>query len=265
MIDKDSRLPLYCQLKAELERRIASGAWKAGARVPSERELCVAYDISRITVRQAIAELVVEGRLTRQQGRGTFVAQPRIQQHLTALTGFSQDIQARGQRPGSRVIRIERVRPTAAARRALGLDELTAGAILLARLRTADGEPMAVETAYLPADRCEAVLTARLDSQSLYELLGRECGIVPTRAEQQIVATACPATEARLLGVRPGSPALRITRTTYSKDGQPFEYVESYYRGDIYVFHVDLRSEPSPVNAGTRRPRAVSNGRTAHA
>lgn len=265
MISKDSRLPLYFQLKSELERRIASGAWKAGARVPSERELCAAYSISRITVRQAIAELVVEGRLTRQQGRGTFVAQPRIQQRLTALTGFSQDIRARGQRPGSRVIRVDRVRASAAVLHALGLDGRQADVILLARLRTADGEPMAVETAYLPADRCEAVLTAHLDSRSLYEVLGELCGIVPTHAEQQIVATACPTVEARLLGVRPRSPALRITRTTYSKDGLPFEYVESFYRGDKYVFHVDLRSEPSPADARNRRARAVSNGRTAHA
>src|SRR3990172_1738207 len=107
VLSKKNKLPLYYQLKAIIEERIESGEWAPGAQAPSERELCEQFKISRITVRQALAELVVEGRLTRDQGRGTFVAKPRIEQQLTQLTGFTQDMQARGQRPGATVLQLE--------------------------------------------------------------------------------------------------------------------------------------------------------------
>ena len=100
MLSKHSPVPLYQQLKAVIEDHIATGEWLPNQRAPSERELCEQFKISRITVRQALSELVMEGRLTRTQGRGTFVAHPRIQQQLTNLTGFTQDMQARGKRPG---------------------------------------------------------------------------------------------------------------------------------------------------------------------
>ena len=104
MLDKRSYLPLHQQLKAAIEDRILSGEWLPGTQVPSERELCEQYHISRITVRQALAALVMEGRLVRTQGRGTFVASPRIEQQLTQLTGFTQDMQARGKRPSAQVL-----------------------------------------------------------------------------------------------------------------------------------------------------------------
>jgi GntR family transcriptional regulator len=101
VLDKRSHLPLHQQLKATIEEHILSGEWLPGTQVPSERELCEQYDISRITVRQALTALVMEGRLIRAQGRGTFVGSPRIEQQLTQLTGFTQDMQARGKRPST--------------------------------------------------------------------------------------------------------------------------------------------------------------------
>jgi GntR family transcriptional regulator len=108
------------------------------------------------------------------------------------------------------------------------------------RLRLADAEPLAIEIAHLPAGLCPGLERQDLEANSLYELLGREFDIIPARAEQQIEALACPASEARLLGVRKGSPMLHMYRVTYGRDGQAIEHTESFYRGDRYIFHVEL-------------------------
>jgi len=115
--------------------------------------------------------------------------------------------------------------------------------IRLKRLRVADGEPVAVETAYLPDGLFHGLRSEKLDGRSLYDLLGARYKIVPTRAEQQLEAVGCPSAEAKLLGLRKGSPVLHIHRTTFSQDGRPFETVESFYRGDKYVFYAELRNE----------------------
>jgi len=239
VLSKKNKLPLYHQLKAIIEERIESGEWAPGAQVSSERELCEQFKISRITVRQALAELVVEGRLTRDQGRGTFVAKPRIEQQLTQLTGFTQDMQARGQRPGATVLQLEAATAPPAQARALQLKPVEP-VVLLKRLRLADGEPLAVETAYLPDRLCHGLLSENLEDRSLYKLLTEKFNIAPARAEQQIEAVACPAAEAKLLRIRKNSPVLHMHRTTFDRDDRPFERVESYYRGDKYVFRAEL-------------------------
>lgn len=238
-LDKDSPIPLYYQLQQIVEERIDGGEWPPGMQVPSERELCEQFQVSRITVRQALLALANQGRLTRQQGVGTFVASPRIKQRLNRLTGFTEELEARGQHPGARVLQLELLpAPPTVAR---GLD-LPPGeeVILVKRLRLADEEPLAIEIAHLPAHLCPGLEHQDLGAHSLYELLGREFDIVPARAEQQIEALACPATEARLLGVRKGSPMLHMYRVTYGRDGQAIEHTESFYRGDRYIFHVEL-------------------------
>ncbi|WP_240550192.1 GntR family transcriptional regulator [Candidatus Roseilinea sp. NK_OTU-006] len=246
-LDKRDPTPLYCQLKEVILSQIDSGAWSPGMQLPSERELCERFGISRITVRQALAELEMEGRLVRDQGRGTFVAPPRIAQHLTRLTGFTQDMQERGKTAGSVVLQLTVTRATAAVAHRLRLDARHRQVILLQRLRTANGEPMAVETAHLSATLCRDILCEDLTNQSLYHLLSQKYGVIPTRAEQQLEAVACPLEAAKVLGVRVGSPVLHLYRTTYSQHGCPFETVESYYRGDKYVFYAELSlaAEPS--------------------
>jgi DNA-binding GntR family transcriptional regulator len=114
--------------------------------------------------------------------------------------------------------------------------------ILLKRLRLADGEPVAVETDYLPAALCHGLLKEKLAGRSLYDVLTKNYNIVPTRAEQEIEAMACPAAEAKLLNIHKGSPVLHIHRTTFNRDGRPFEQVESFYRGDKYIFHAELHN-----------------------
>ena len=242
MLDKRSHLPLHQQLKAAIEDRILSGEWLPGTQVPSERELCEQYKISRITVRQALTVLVMEGRLIRTQGRGTFVASPRIAQQLTQLTSFTQDMQARGKRSSAQVLEASSVAALSNVARALKV-KVGESVIMLKRLRLADGEPVAIETAYLLESRCQGILKENLATRSLYDLLTKKYNLKPVRALQQMEAIACPAAEARLLGTRRGTPVLHIHRTTYDREGLPFELVDSFYRGDRYTFYAELHGE----------------------
>jgi GntR family transcriptional regulator len=242
MLDKRSHLPLHQQLKAIIEDRILSGEWLPGTQVPSERELCEQYEISRITVRQALSALVMEGRLVRTQGRGTFVASPRIEQQLTQLTGFTQDMQARGKRPSAQILEAGNISALPNIARALKI-KVGENVIMLKRLRLADGEPVAIEIAYLLESRCQGILKEKLTTRSLYDILTKKYNLKPVRAMQQMEAIACPTAEARLLGTRRGAPVLHIHRTTYDREGRPFELVESFYRGDRYTFYAELQGD----------------------
>jgi GntR family transcriptional regulator len=252
VLDKRSHLPLHQQLKAAIEDRILSGEWLPGTQVPSERELCEQYAISRITVRQALTALVMEGRLIRTQGRGTFVASPRIEQQLTQLTGFTQDMQARGKRPSAQVLEAGCIPSLPTVARAL---KIRAGenVIILKRLRLADGEPVAIEIAYLLESRCRGILRENLAARSLYDILTKKYNLKPVRAIQQMEAIACPAAEAKLLGTRRGAPVLYIHRTTYDRTGQPIELVESFYRGDRYTFYAELSGDGPTAAANSSR------------
>lgn len=240
MLDRHSVVPLHDQLRAAIEQRIESGEWLPHAQLPSERELCDRFQVSRITVRQAIGHLVAAGRLTRRQGRGTYVAASPFRKFLVPLVGFSEDMRARGLRPGARVLRFEATvpAPSVAAALRLGKGERT---VVLRRLRLANEEPVALETVHLPERLCPDILQESLENRSLYELLRGRYGIRIARADQQWQAVACPAGDARLLGVRAGSPVLRIERVTHDVTETPFEYLESYFRGDRYIFSAELR------------------------
>jgi len=227
---------------------IDTGVWPEKTQLPSERELCERFGISRITVRQTLHQLVSEGRLVRSHGRGTFVAHAPLRKWLLPLVGFTEDIASRGQKPGAHVLAFESVVPPPAVAEELQMAE-GERAIVLKRIRTADGVPMAVETVHAPEKLCPGILSENLEDHSFYGLLGRRYGIQPGRASQSWQAVACPRPDARLLGIRTGSPVLQIGRTTYEKGGRPFEHLQSFFRGDRYVYVAEL-GDPADHKAG---------------
>ncbi len=237
--DRNLPNPLYAQIKEILFERIRSSEWQPGSCIPTETELCQSFSVSRITIRRALSELVAEGYLERISGRGTFVSQPPINQTLKQLTSFTQDMQRRGQRPGSTVLAIQQIpaERDLASRLRINAQE---NIILIKRLRLANDEPMAVETAHLPARYFDGLQSENLEGQSLYRIMRERFGIVPTRATQQMSAAACPDHEAELLYVPKKSPVLHIFRTTYDQSDRVVESVESFYRGDKYVFQAEL-------------------------
>lgn len=239
MLNRSSPIPLYHQLGEEISRLIATGVWPPKTQLPSERELCEKFGISRITVRQTLHQLVSEGRLVRAHGRGTFVAHAPLRKWLLPLVGFTEDIASRGQKPGAHVLAFDAVLPPSAVAQELQLAE-GEKAIVLKRLRLADGVPMAVETVHAPEKLFPGILQEDLEDHSFYGLLSRRYGVLPVRASQSWQAVACPRPDARLLGIRTGSPVLQIGRTTFESGGRPFEHLQSFFRGDRYVYVAEL-------------------------
>jgi GntR family transcriptional regulator len=203
-----------------------------GAALPSERELAERYGIARMTVRTEIDRLVADGLVYRIHGRGTFVAAPRVTQAMT-LSSFSEDMRERGLVPGSQVLACHIVLATSDV---AGRLELADGApvIRIHRVRTADGEPMAVEEAFLPADRFAGLDQADLEHGSLFDLVEDRWGVQLATGEQRVVAVSFDPTQAHLLGVEPGDPGLQFDTTGRDGTGAAVYTAWTWYRGDRY-------------------------------
>ena len=239
VLSKHLPVPLYYQLKTILLDRVKSGDLKANDRLPSEDEIAAQYGISKATVRQAIGELVVAGLFRREQGRGTFVAEQKIEQGPRALTGFTEEMRKRGLRSTSKVLKRRVVRAEAGVAEKLGLGEGDP-VFELTRLRSADGEPLGLQTAFIPLVLAPGLGDEEFESASLYEILEGKYGLVPARAEETHSAVLIDGREARLLKVAAGSPGLAAERVTYLADGRPFELVHSVMRGDRYKIILEL-------------------------
>lgn len=239
-LDRDSAVPMFEQIKERLEQAIASGALTIHERIPSERELSARYGVSRMTIRQAIGALTRSGTLYARSGKGTFVADRKIEQPLQRLTSFTEDMRARGLQPSSRLLVAERIGAPLEIADALGLAP-GADLVRVSRLRLADGEPLAVETAQLPHARCPGLLSHDLATRSLYDVLHAEYGITLASARQTIEAALPDDEERALLELPDGVPVLRIRRLTHAAGGPPIEFVRSVYRGDRYQLGVELR------------------------
>ncbi|HEX8132385.1 MAG TPA: GntR family transcriptional regulator [Actinomycetes bacterium] len=224
------------QLQEILEGIIAS--LEPGALLPSERLLMERYSVARGTVVQAIEALAARGLVYRVQGSGTFVAEPKFRQPLT-LTSFTEDMRARGMTPGS-VVRGQAIVPASeVVARHLALVPGTP-VVHLERVRTADGEPMALERTHLPAQRLPGLEDVDLTDASLYELLERKWGVRVAEADQWASVVRVSEEEAALLHVSAEQPALLFQRVTRDPAGTPVEYVRSLYRGDRYEVHTRL-------------------------
>lgn len=221
-------------LREILEALVAS--LPPGSPLPSERLLAERYGLARMTVRTEVDRLVAEGAIYRLHGRGTFVAEPRVAQ-AGLFSSFTEDMRARGMKPGSIVRSQEVIEATALLASRLEIAP-HAPVALIERVRTADGTPMALERAHVPADRFPGVEEADFANGSLFEVLGRY-GVELRDAEQRVVAVAIRAAEAELLDVNEGDPGLLFHTVARDAGGTPAYYATSLYRGDRY--EIELR------------------------
>ncbi len=251
MLDRSSPLPLYFQLRALLLQQIESGALKPGDTIPTERELIDRYGVSRITVRQAINSLMTDGLLYRQRGLGTFVRRDRIEQELSTLTGFSEEMLDRGLAPGAKLISAEMVDPDAATATKLRLQP-DQQVFRMVRLRLADDEPMALDITCCPPDLGEKLLTEDLQG-ALYTILEEKYGVELDQADQAIRATPADELHATHLGIKKGMPILQMERVTYSLDGRPVEFSRTSYRADRYIYRVRLKRNRNPRGSTNQR------------
>ena len=238
---RPERALAYMNLRQAIRQLIENGNLRIGQPLPSERELAERLELSRVTVRKAIAGLVEEGQLVQRRGAGTFVA-GRIVKAFSRLTSFSDDLRARGLNPRSQFL--ERSAGEVTPEEAMALNLSPGSAVVrLYRLRFAGEEPLAIERSVIPRS---LLPDPELVTHSLYEVFDR-LGCRPVRALQQLRAVAFDKERARLLHVAPGSPGLRIERRAFLADGRVVEFTTSYYRGDAYDFVAELHSEQQPT------------------
>lgn len=234
--------PRYVQLRKRIEEGIETGLLTPDTPLPPEREIAAVTRLSRVTVRKAMQELVDKGAVVQRQGSGSFITDsvPRVEQSLSHLTSFSEDMARRGFQ--TRSVWLERglflPSPEEVVALALSSGDSVAR---VSRLREADGRPMAIERASLPIDILPNPTNV---TKSLYDVLD-QCGNRPVRALQKISAVNLGETDADLLSVALHAAGLRIERTSYLPDGRVVEFTRSMYRGDAYDFVAELRLSSS--------------------
>jgi GntR family transcriptional regulator len=230
--------PRYLQLRRHIELGIANGALPPETHLPAEREIAVTTGLSRVTIRKAVETLVNEGLIIQRRGSGSYVARttPKVEQSLSRLSSFTEDMARRGMEISSKWLERGLFMPSPQEVITLGLSTNESVA-RIARLRSADGTPLAIERASLPPDLLPNPLEI---GASLYEYLGND-GHCPVRAIQRISATNLNAADAALLEVEEGVAGLKIERTSYLPSGRVVEFTQSIYRGDAYDFIAELQ------------------------
>lgn len=244
-----ARAPKYFLVKSALLDLVES--LPADSMLPPERTLSVRFCTSRTTVRQALQELVIEGRLRREQGRGTFVNSRKLAQPLL-IGSFTNYMRRAGLEPQSRFLE---VRYLAAPEEIASQLEVREGVRLvhIERLRLASGDPMAIESTYLAAGRFPGLRKALMAHASLYEALQQRYGVELSQAQQTIETVLATPRHAALLSTDVGAPLLLLSQVSRDRDAVPVEYVRSLYRGDRYKFVVHIGRDPSSLDGYAAR------------
>lgn len=239
MIDKRSRVPLYAQLIDIIVEKISSGEWKEFDKLPSERELCDMYDISRTTIRQAMIELENEGYIYKEHGKGSFVSPRTYTQSLVTFYSFTEEMKKLGKKPTAQMLSFEIIPAPNKVAKELGLGEAE-DVYAFTRLRLADDEPIMYETSYLPYYQFPNLTEKELEMNSMYSIFRSKYNITITNANERFKAVGVGPVEAPYLMEKEGTPALRIERVAYF-NGRAIEYTKSIARGDKFVYATELK------------------------
>ncbi len=211
-------VPLYLQIADSLLVKIESGGLKPGERLPPERELSEALGVNRMTLRQALHRLETEGHLSRRQGSGTFVADPKIERQASRLVSFTQAMKRRGYKPGAKVITFGKQPASAAVAKHLRVP-VSSPVYFVRRLRFLNREPVLLETFWMPVRRFPRLERFNIIRRSVYELMETVYGVKVSRARQSLEPTVASDYEARLLKIETGAPLMLEERLGFDRDG----------------------------------------------
>ncbi|WP_195987012.1 GntR family transcriptional regulator [Clostridium sp. D53t1_180928_C8] len=239
MIDKNSPIPVYYQLKNDFIKKIASGIWKAGECISSERELCEIYDVSRMTIRQAIGELVQEGILTRKKGKGTFVCEQKVNQK--DMMSFTEMIKQSGRTLETKVVEFEIIETPEDIQDVFILDRL----YKISRKRIVDNECIAVETVYIPVDYCGHLNKEMLEG-SLYKVL-EGFGYIITNSNSSIVAVNVDDEIRKILECQIDTPILKVVSKTFTNTDKLLFLEEAFYKSDKFTLQVNISRREGEV------------------
>jgi GntR family transcriptional regulator len=248
-LDKNGFVPLYYQIQRALIEKIHSGELRKGDLLASEGELARAYQVSRMTARQALHGLKASGYAFSQRGRGTFVAKSKIEKHLTQLRGFTEDIIQRGMVPASRLLEHRVVDANNKLAESLEI-QIGAPVMMLRRLRLADGIPMAIEKTYIALRRFPGIERINFVEQSLYHTLREQFGVRVAWSAEAIEILSATREESDLLDIPANTSVLSISRNTITAGRMPIEATVSRYRGDRY--RALIRIPATTIHIGAR-------------
>lgn len=239
----DNQLPLYLQLKEILVKKIKEGELRIGEKLPSERELCETYNVSRITVRQALAELSKEGMINRSHGKGTFVAEAKLEQELFRITPFNHSLLNKGLKPKTKFLNYKYVANSYHMSKILGIP-LSENISELTLLGLGNDEPMSFYTSYHSlelGEKVHAIVQEFIKEElpfTTLDLFSKLPNISLGSIYQTFEASISDAYISNILHIKKGSPILIVESTLYAGDDQPLEYRTAIYRGDKYKFSI---------------------------
>lgn len=236
-IDKNHPLPIYIQLKNIIEKQIEAGIFQPDQMISSERKLSEEYEISRMTSRQAINELVKEGKLYREKGRGTFVSPPRFLQEN--MMSFTETLKSQGYTPTTKVLEFSVVRSLKKFSDLLDTTE-EQNYYKLKRLRFADSIPVALETVYIPTEYCPDLDQYDLSTDSLYRILNEKYHQPIDSTLSTLEAVISDKMMMKIFEVKKPTPLLKAEGITRTEEGKKLFYEISYYRSDIYTYQVNI-------------------------
>ena len=242
-LDKTTPVPLYFQLKELIMAEIKNGTYPKDSAIPTEKELSDMFDISRTTVRQAIAEMVQEGWLYRVKSKGTFVSQPKINQDfIQKLESYNDQIRRTGRTPHTEVLdfKVIQATPEVADRLKIHPEDKV---IYLQRKRYADDDPIVVLKTYLPYERCSFVMEHDFEKESLYSVLSRDNSVQVHCVKRLVEAVEATASDAEKLNMKKGKPIQFFTSVGFNAFGEPIEFSLARYRGDRSSFEVTVFTE----------------------
>jgi GntR family transcriptional regulator len=238
-LDKSLPVPLYHQLKTVLMTAIDSGKWQPDQQIPNESQLAEMFGVSKITVRQALQDLAQLGYIRREQGRGTFVSKPKFGEGPRELTSFTEEMLQHRLKPGARVLEQGLTEADPKVAEVLGIGA-AAPVYMLKRLRLANGEPLGIQTAHIPAALVPDLERQDMTDLSLYDVLQSRYGLHAARATETYHAVLAQPKTVELLGIAPNSPVFAVERVTRLPNGRPFEFVYTIMRGDRYSVVLEL-------------------------
>ena len=245
---EDSFIPVYYRLEKFLRDQIRTGALKPGDAVPPESQLARQFSVSRMTVRQALSRLVFEGLIVRHRGRGSFVAEPRLE-HTKMFWSFEEEMQARGSRTAHKLLDMRSVKAEGKVADNLALPEGTL-VTRLERQRFVDEQLIGYEIRYLPRHIGEALTQDEIHNQPLVPAVKRILGRGPTRISLRLTSSVVRRDEAKILETKVGAPVLIREHTWYVEPNGPVQYGKSIFRGDRYQMVVEFSSVPPAQTPG---------------
>lgn len=243
MKTEHDRNPLYAKVEEALASDISARILPPDSQLPPEDLLIERFGVSRTTVRKAIENLVARGLVEIRRGKGTFVAQPKVTQELTELTGFVEDMLALGRTPTARLLDKQVVPADADIARQLAVP-LGSLVMRIQRVRLADGIAMSFDETYLPREIGEQVVTHDLDAEPIFSLLEDKYDLPLTEAQYRLEAVTAAPEVAQALAIEPGGAVFLIERTSYTAGHRPVDYEKLHYRGDLISFVTRLARRP---------------------